>query len=75
MNEDVLKGKWRQLKGNIKERWGELTDDELTEIDGRQDVLIGKLQEKYGYSRMEAEQQLNEFLRETDTDTDTHMRY
>jgi len=46
MNSDILKGKWNQLMGSAKERWGELTDDELTEAEGNYEVLVGKLQEK-----------------------------
>ena len=57
MNEDILKGKWKQLKGKIKEQWGELTDDEIDMFEGRKDVLIGKLQERYGMSKDEASRQ------------------
>jgi uncharacterized protein YjbJ (UPF0337 family) len=66
MNEDILKGKWKQFRGSVKQRWGELTDDELDQIDGRRDQLVGKLQEKYGYSRDRAEQELNRFMDEVD---------
>jgi uncharacterized protein YjbJ (UPF0337 family) len=62
MNDDILKGKWKQLKGRIQEKWGELTNDEVDQIQGKQDVLIGKLQEKYGYTRKEAEDEVNHFL-------------
>jgi uncharacterized protein YjbJ (UPF0337 family) len=62
MNRDILEGKWKQVLGEIKETWGELTDDELDQIGGRYDKLIGKLQEKYGYSREEAEEELDRFL-------------
>ena len=62
MNTDVLEGKWKQLRGEIREKWGELTDDELDQIAGKRDKLIGKLQEKYGYSRDEATRELDEFL-------------
>ena len=58
MNSDELKGKWKQLKGSAKQQWGKLTDDELTEIEGSQDKLIGKIQEKYGVARDEAERQV-----------------
>ncbi len=53
--EDMLKGGWKQLKGNAKKHWGKLTDDDLMEIDGNKDILLGKLQERYGYSKAEAE--------------------
>ena len=63
MNEDIFKGKWKQLRGQVKEKWGKLTDDQLDQVDGRMDILAGKLQEKYGYSREEAERELNDFAR------------
>jgi uncharacterized protein YjbJ (UPF0337 family) len=62
MNRDILEGKWKQIRGEIKETWGELTDDELDQIGGRYDKLVGKLQERYGYSREEAEEELDRFL-------------
>ena len=64
MASDILKGKWKQLSGQIKERWGELTDDEIEQLEGRRDGLVGKLQEKYGYSKQEAEDRVNAFMRE-----------
>ncbi len=64
MNEDVLKGKWKQLRGKVQEEWGELTDDELDQIEGRRDQLIGKIQEKYGYTRQQAENEVNNFLQD-----------
>jgi len=63
MNNDILKGKWLQLKGKIKEEWGDLTDDELDQIEGKSDQLAGKLQEKYGYSKEDAEHKIDEFVR------------
>lgn len=62
MNEDVLQGKWKQLVGNIKQQWGKLTDDELTEIAGNRDKLLGKLQERYGYTRDQAQRELESYL-------------
>ena len=62
MNKNILEGKWKQLRGNIRERWGELTDDELDQIAGERDKLAGFLQEKYGYTQMEAEKQIDDFL-------------
>ena len=49
MNEDILKGKWQEIKGTIKEKWGKLTDNDLREIEGRGEKLLGLLQKKYGY--------------------------
>jgi len=61
MNSDQLKGKWKQLKGSVKERWGKLTDDDLDVIDGQSDQLIGKIQERYGIARQEAQKQVDEW--------------
>ena len=63
MNWDVIQGDWKQFKGKIKERWGELTDDDLDMIAGRRDQLAGKLQESYGIAKDEAERQIKEFER------------
>lgn len=62
MNEDQFKGNWKQFKGKVKEKWGELTDDDLDIIEGRQDQLIGMLQVRYGIVKEEAERQFKEFL-------------
>lgn len=61
MNSDILKGKWSQLRGRVKERWGNLTDDDLDVIDGHSEHLLGKLQERYGWKKEEAQQELREF--------------
>ena len=59
MNADALKGQWRQLKGETKKQWGKLTDDDLDQIDGEREKLIGKIQETYGLARDEAERQVD----------------
>jgi uncharacterized protein YjbJ (UPF0337 family) len=59
MNWDQVKGNWKQFSGKVKEKWGELTDDDLTAIAGRRDQLIGKLQERYGYARDVAEREVD----------------
>lgn len=59
MNNDELKGKWNQFKGDAKQKWGKLTDDDLTEVEGSRDKLIGKIQEKYGKTKEEAEQEVD----------------
>ena len=69
MNKDILEGNWKQLRGQIQEWWGRLTDDELDQIQGRRDVLAGKLQEKYGYSREQAEDIIQEFLDSLEVET------
>lgn len=61
MNTDQMKGQWMQVKGEIKKQWGKLTDDELDRIAGERDKLVGKLQEKYGMTKEEAERQVNDF--------------
>lgn len=64
MNWDIIEGKWEQLKGSVKEKWGDLTDDELTEAAGKRDKLAGKLQEKYGWTKNEAEKQVDDFFKD-----------
>jgi uncharacterized protein YjbJ (UPF0337 family) len=61
MNSDRTAGQWKQIKGSIKEKWGKLTDDEITQLEGHSEQLVGKLQEKYGLQREEAERQAKEF--------------
>lgn len=62
MNEDILKGKWKQLRGEAKQFWGKLTNDDLDQLDGASDKLAGKLQERYGYSKEEAKNELDKFM-------------
>jgi uncharacterized protein YjbJ (UPF0337 family) len=62
MNPDVLKGKWNQVKGEIRSKWGKITDDDLMHIQGDVEKMIGKLQERYGLKREQAEKDLHEFL-------------
>lgn len=59
MNRDEFEGKWHQLRGAVKVKWGQLTDNELDEVSGNYELLLGKIQEKYGQSRQEIEQQLD----------------
>ncbi len=61
MNWDQITGDWKQFTGKVKEKWGKLTDDDLTTIAGKRDQLIGLLQERYGYAKDQAEKELNEF--------------
>ena len=63
MNWDIIAGKWDQLKGSVKKEWGELTDDELTQINGDRDKLSGKLQERYGWAKADADEKMNDFMR------------
>lgn len=61
MNWDRIEGNWKQFKGKVKEKWGDLTDDSLDEIGGRRDQLVGKIQESYGVGRDEAERQVKDW--------------
>jgi uncharacterized protein YjbJ (UPF0337 family) len=62
VNRNILEGKWLQLRGEIREKWGRLTDDEIDQIAGKHDRLVGTLQERYGFSRDEAERSIDDFL-------------
>jgi uncharacterized protein YjbJ (UPF0337 family) len=59
MNQDTLKGQWTQLKGQVREQWGKLTNDDLDQIQGRAEQLVGKIQERYGVARDEAQKQVD----------------
>ena len=61
MNEDFFSGKWHQLKGKVKEKWGKLTDDDLAHINGKREQLLGSLKEKYGWDKHQAEEELKRF--------------
>ena len=61
MNAEQMQGKWKQLKGGVKERWGKLTDDDLDIINGQRDQLIGRIQERYGIAKEEARKQVDEW--------------
>jgi uncharacterized protein YjbJ (UPF0337 family) len=61
MNKDQAAGKWQQVKGKLKEQWGKLTDDDLTILEGSRDRLAGKIQERYGIAKEDAERQVREF--------------
>ena len=63
MNEDIIKGKWSQLRGRIKEKWGKLTDGDLNHAEGYREYLVGKLQERYSIAKEKAEVQVKEFER------------
>jgi uncharacterized protein YjbJ (UPF0337 family) len=61
MNEDKIKGQWKQVAGKVKAKWGKLTDDDLKVAEGNSEYLAGKVQERYGIARDEAEKQVKEF--------------
>jgi len=62
MNSDQLKGKWHQLKGAAKVQWSKLTDDDFDRIDGESEKLVGVIQERYGYARERATEEVNNFI-------------
>jgi uncharacterized protein YjbJ (UPF0337 family) len=66
MNADILQGKWKQLRGQVKQWWGDLTDDDLDRIEGEWDKLVGRVQERYGYTREHTEAEVERHLREYD---------
>ena len=59
MNNDRIQGRWKQLKGKVKEQWGKLTDDDLDVIAGRRDQLLGRIQQRHGLAKDEAERQVH----------------
>ena len=61
MNKDEAGGNWKQFKGKVKEQWGKLTDDDLQQIDGKREELIGKIQKQYGYERDRAEDEVKKW--------------
>ena len=61
MNWDQIQGKWKQVKGQAQQKWGALTSDDLEKIDGKRAELVGKVQERYGLAKEEAEKQVQEF--------------
>ena len=65
-NRDVLTGKWKQVRGKAKQTWGKLTDNDLERISGRFDELAGLVQEKYGYTREQAEREVQHFIEKID---------
>jgi uncharacterized protein YjbJ (UPF0337 family) len=67
MNEDVFDGMWKQMKGNVREWWGKLTDDDVEKIGGKKDKLLGALQERYGYTRERADEEVSRRVREYET--------
>lgn len=73
MNRDILSGNWKQIRGEVKRMWGNITDDDLDVIDGHRDKLAGVLQERFGWTRERTEQELDRFT--TDMETKYGDRY
>ncbi len=77
MNWDQMAGKWKQFQGSVKQQWGKLTDDDLAFIGGSRDKLVGKLQERYGLKKEEAQNRANEWIENVptgDVPEETHSR-
>jgi uncharacterized protein YjbJ (UPF0337 family) len=74
MNWDQVEGKWKQIKGSVKQKWGKFTDDDLDVIAGNRDKLVGKLQERYGIARQEAEKQSDEWCKTAVVEEMPHRR-
>lgn len=64
MNWDQVQGKWKEMTGNVKAKWGDLTDDEITEIDGNREALEGKIQAKYGKTKEQVKDEVDAFLKD-----------
>jgi uncharacterized protein YjbJ (UPF0337 family) len=64
MNKDQLQGKWHQMKGEVKAQWGKLTNDDLEQVNGNLEKLVGVVQERYGYARERAEQEVDAFRKQ-----------
>lgn len=62
MNSDILKGNWKQFRGEIQKQWGKLTDDDMDVINGEYDKLVGQMQERYGWNRERAEREITDFF-------------
>jgi uncharacterized protein YjbJ (UPF0337 family) len=70
MNWDQVEGKWKQMKGSVKTRWGKLTDDDLDVISGQKDQLVGRIQERYGIQKDQAQREVDEWNRTLDQEND-----
>lgn len=62
MNWDQVEGNWKQVKGQARAKWGDLTDDDIESVDGRRGMLVGKIQERYGKARAEAEKAVDDWI-------------
>ncbi len=71
MNWEQVEGKWDQMKGQVKEKWGKFTNDDITAIHGKKDQLLGKLRERYGFSAEQANTELGTFLKNCECDSST----
>lgn len=68
MNKDIIQGNWKEVKGKLKQQWGNLTDDEIAKMNGTRQELQGLLQKKYGYQKDKVEQEIDNFLKKNGWD-------
>lgn len=71
MNKDIIEGNWNQLKGKVRQQWGDLTDDEIQRMKGSREELGGLIQKKYGYQKERVEKEIDTFLKNNKVDTDS----
>ena len=64
MNWDTIKGQWKQFQGEAKQQWAKLTDDDMQQVEGNRDKLVGKIQERYGLAKDEAERQVDDWMKD-----------
>lgn len=75
MNKDIIKGKWQEVKGKIRQQWGDLTDDEISKMKGSYEELQGVLQKKYGYDRDRSEKEIEAFVKKNRWDDKSDKKY
>jgi len=69
MNKETLAGKWHQIKGSVKQKWGKLTDSDIAQINGKREILLGKLESRYGLAKEKAEKEIQDFERSCGCET------
>jgi len=69
MNRDILAGKWKEMKGRVKEQWGKITDDELDRAEGKAEQMVGLIQQRYGYTKEKAQEEYERFLQSTEDES------
>jgi uncharacterized protein YjbJ (UPF0337 family) len=69
MNRDILAGKWKEMKGRVKEQWGKITDDELDRAEGKAEQMVGLIQQRYGYTKEKAQEEYDRFLKSTEAES------
>ena len=75
MNKDILAGKWKEMKGRVKEQWGKITDDELDRAEGRAEQMVGLLQQRYGYTKEKAQDEYDRFMNQYQEPEDQARRF